>query len=53
MAIRKNVRARSMGRLSRLARKSASASCGTVARMNMPNVLRTAFQKYSSPNRAL
>ncbi len=44
---RKNVRPRSR-RLSRLARNSASASCGTVESTNMPAVLPSAFQNTGS-----
>ena len=45
--IRRKVRARS-ARLSRLARNSAIASCGTVATTKIPNVFSTAFQKYGA-----
>ena len=50
MAIRKKVLARRKVRLSRFARNSASSSCGMVDRTKMPNVLTSAFQKYSSEN---
>ena len=45
MPIRKNVLARSC-LLSRLARNSASISCGTVDTTKMPKVLYTAFQNW-------
>ncbi len=48
MAIRKKVLARRKVRLSRFARKRASNNCGMVDRAKMPNVLTSAFQKYSS-----
>ena len=49
MPIRQNVVPRSL-RLSRLAMIRAAISWGTLDRMKMPKVLKSAFQKSASPN---